>query len=100
MILIDMYKCTDSVSDMEQSLIGDGLIGVSGGRVSVRKVLGELTSGINNEDNDEEGYMSLTYNHPDTELGYAWDVTRFSVSEARSIVLKTYDQETYKSGSR
>ncbi|UUA72069.1 hypothetical protein [Cellvibrio sp. QJXJ] len=90
MTVIDMYKCTDSVSDMVQSLIDDGLIGISGGRVNVRKVLDELISGLNRENNDNEGYMSTTYNHPGTELGYAWDTARFSLSEAKSIVLKNY----------
>jgi len=92
MVVIGMFKCTDDLDDMQQSLKDAGLIGVSGGRVSVRKVLRELTSSINCEVESEERYMSLTYNHPDTELGYAWDASSFTSSEARSKVLKAYGE--------
>jgi hypothetical protein len=86
-----IFKCTDDLGNMLQCLEEDGLIGVSGSRISVRNLLEELISAINRDQADsEERYMSLTYNHPDTELGYAWDTTRFPSSAAKRIVLAAY----------
>lgn len=93
MVVIGMFKCSDSLDDMQQSLKDDGLIGVSGGRVSVRKVLSELISSINRGEESEDRYMSLTCNHPDTELGYAWDTSSFTPNEAKSCVLKAYGKK-------
>lgn len=91
---IDLFKCTDSIQDMEQSLLDDGLIGVSGGRVSIRNKLDELIAKINLfKEENEERYVHLSINHPDTELGYAWDPARFSLEKAKSVVLKTYNNE-------
>ena len=87
-----MYQCTDKISIMEERLILDGLIGVSGGRVSVRSVLKELATQLNVKESDEN-YIYLSYDHPDTELGYIWDSTRFSMEEAKSIVLIGYDEK-------
>jgi hypothetical protein len=86
-----IFKCTDDLGSMAQCLEDDGLIGIYGGRVAVRSLLEELIFSINRSEADaEERFMSLTYNHPATELGYAWDTTRFSPSDAKRIVLTAY----------
>ena len=90
---IDVFKCTDSIEAMEQSLRDDGLIGISGGRISVRRALDELLSQINElENNEEERFGGLTYNHPNTELAYIWDSEKFSLKQAKRIVKEAYDR--------
>ncbi|MFD1218490.1 hypothetical protein [Microbulbifer celer] len=92
MLIVKILSCADDVKNMEQTLKDDGLIGVSGGRISVRRKLGEVIEEINClKHEDEEGYVCLTYNHPETELGYAWDASKYSHEEAKSMVLEAYD---------
>lgn len=88
---IDMYKCTDVIDNMKESLIKDGLIGVYGTRVSTRSKLSKVVDQLNDE-GSENDYIYLAYNHPDTELGYAFNHTKYSLEEAKSIVLILYDK--------
>ena len=94
-MVVELFKCVDDIQSMEQSLLNDGLIGVSGGRVSVREKLGELMETVNFlRQEDEEDFLFLTYNHPETELGYAWDSARYTFEQAKSTVLRAYDTGT------
>jgi len=90
---IDIFQCTDSVEDMEQSLRVDGLIGISGGRVSVRRALNDTVDRANGFSDEEVRYVGLTFSHPDTELAYIWDTHNYSLKQAESIVQEKYERD-------
>lgn len=68
----------------------NGIAGICGGRIAVRQKLGELSAL-----SDAEGHTSVsaqsTYNHPNTELAYAFDETEYGHKEAQLAVIASYD---------
>lgn len=86
-----LFRCTDSIEDILNELIGYGLVGISGGRKEVR--------GFNGLINEEIRRLKLkdifcysTYNHPLTELSYPFNINKFNSDEAKSLVIHTYDE--------
>ncbi|ALN64582.1 hypothetical protein GLA29479_3731 [Lysobacter antibioticus] len=84
------FKGSTDVKDMLQDLVDDGLIGIQGGRVEVRKRLSELDALLRRE--GLRGYNTATsINHPDTEIGVAFYMDLFTFNEARASLLRGYE---------
>lgn len=90
--MVELFECEDSIEDMHQSLRNNDVIGLSGSRVFVREILKDLVGSMNTN-LDDERYLNLSYDHPDTELGYAFNMNEFSSSEALSIALREYERK-------
>ncbi|MGO1003278.1 hypothetical protein [Lysobacter sp. CA196] len=84
------FKGSTDVKDMLQDLVDDGLIGIHGGRVEVRKRLSELGALLRRE--GLQGYNTVSsINHPETEIGVAFYMDLFTFKEARASLLRGYE---------
>jgi len=89
---VEIYNGVAEANEILQSLKDDGLVGISGGRVQVREKLREVANLIE-EENIEEYHANSTINHPDTELGYAYDSERFTLNKAQTDVTQAYESK-------
>ena len=89
--MIEIFKSTDSQSEIIEALEDNNIVCVHGSRVSTRKTLRNVVSELNKFD-DEEKFINLSHNHPDTELGYAFNHQVFDLNEALKMVIDAYEK--------
>ena len=92
MFNISLFVSTDNIQDMVSKLIDDGVIGVHGSRVHVRDIMKKICATLNSDENECK-FISSAYNHPETELGYIWDNSRYEMSNAKNQVVKVYESK-------
>lgn len=93
MLKITIFQGYNPEQDILNALKADGLVGISGGRLEVREKLKKVQDLINSE-GCKTYHAQSTINHPETELGYAFDEERFSLQEAQKLVAKSYESKT------
>lgn len=88
--MVELFKGVDEAQEILGAVLRDGVAGVSGMRTEVRQKLVEVR-----ELARQVGYQSLsaqlTFDHPETELAYPYDVNRYSRDEALEAVRAVYD---------
>ncbi|MFN4264436.1 MAG: hypothetical protein ACK4F8_01670 [Aquabacterium sp.] len=93
-MIVEIFNTSDDAQRIMDAVLLDGVAGIHGGRVAVRKRLGEVA-----ELAESAGHRSinayLTIDHPDTELGYPFDSTRFDRQEASKLVRTAYDAKSF-----
>lgn len=91
MPVFSIFTCNNDLSEIFEDLKNDGLICLQGGRVEVRKKLKELEAFIETEEPKNE-FFHLTFDHPETELGFSYDENNYSMDEAKNLAIKTYEE--------
>lgn len=87
---IKIFEDSDSAQDILNSIVANGVAGVSGGRVLVRQKLKEVSS-LAKTSGLKSILTDVTIDHPDTELGYPFDMDKFDLEDAKDKVQKAYD---------
>ncbi|MCY1271334.1 hypothetical protein D9M69_455840 [compost metagenome] len=72
------------------SALDNGVVGICGGRTSVRRLLNEVHD-LAEKDGHEQIIALSTCNHPDAELAYIYDQERYNSDRARAKVIAAYD---------
>jgi hypothetical protein len=89
-MIVKMFDDCDSAQDILNAIVLNGVAGVSGGRVAVRKKLGEVSK-LAEKGKYQSIIANVSIDHPDTELGYPYDNAKLDLNEARDEVRKAYD---------
>ena len=92
MAIVSIFTCSDELPEIFQTLKDEGFICLPGGRVAVRKKLKELDELIETEGLGEK-FIHLTYNHPDTELGFAYEAESYGIDEAKRLAISAYNKQ-------
>lgn len=86
-----IFNCTDAADNILEEVVSAGIAGISGGRLSVRRRLAEVAElAIQNE--HEQVIANSTVNHPETELAFLYDCSRYRPGEAQALVVQAYDK--------
>jgi len=88
--MVRIFRCYDVAQDVLDCALAAGIVGISGGRTSTRRLLRAVHDLA--EAGGHEQIMALsTYDHPDTELAYIYDNELYDSDSARAKVIKAYD---------
>lgn len=85
-----IFRCYDDAQDVLDCALENGIVGISGGRLSVRRLLREVHD-LAVAGGHEQIMALSTYDHPDTELAYIYDNELYDSAVARARIIKTYD---------
>jgi len=88
--MVQIFKCTDTAQDVLDCVLADGITGISGGRVSTRRLLNQVHE-LAEAAGHERVIALSTYNHPETELAYIYDDEIYGPSQAKAKVIAEYD---------
>lgn len=89
-VMVKVFRCTDVPQTVLSAVLADGVAGISGGRTTVRNLLGRVAQLAESEGYEEIVALS-TCNHPYTELAYIYDSERFSNEGARQEVVAAFN---------
>lgn len=87
--MITIFEGTTDPELLLEQVLLDGVVGIHGMRVAVREVLLKLRAVAWKR--GHRSIAALTFDHPDTELGYAFDGDRYRLTAARDAVLAAYE---------
>ena len=87
---VEIFEASEDTQRILDAVLRSGAAGIHGGRVAVRKKLGELAELAAVTDH-ESVVAHSTMDHPDTELAYPYDATHFDHLEASEAVRRAYD---------
>ncbi len=88
--MVRIFKCTDAAQDVLNCVLMEGITGISGGRVSTRRLLSQVHD-LAEVARHEHVIAHSTYNHPDTELAYIYDNNFYDSNQAMAKVIAAYD---------
>lgn len=88
--MVRIFKCTDAAQDVLDCVLVEGITGISGGRVSARRLLSQVHD-LAEAAGHEHVIAHSTYNHPDTELAYIYDNNFYDRNQAMAKVITAYD---------
>lgn len=88
--MVKIFRCYDAAQDVLDCALADGIVGVSGGRTSTRRLL-RAVHDLAEAGGHEQIVALSTYNHPDTELAYIYDNERYDSDGAQTKVINAYD---------
>ncbi len=88
--MIKIFRCTDTPQAVLNAALADGVVGIRGGRTTVRNLLGRVAQLAESEGHEEIVALS-TCNHPYTELAYIYDSERFSNEGAKQEVAAAFN---------
>jgi uncharacterized protein (DUF433 family) len=91
MTFVKLFQAHENPGVILQALKDHGLVGIHGGRLHVRGTLQKVEDLIERE-GLEGYYANSSINHPDTELGYGFNVALYSIEQAVEYVTKAYDK--------
>lgn len=89
-VMVKVFRCTDVPQTVLSAVLADGVAGISGGRTTVRNLLGRVAQLAESEGHEEIVALS-TCNHPYAELAYIYDSERFSNEGARQEVVAAFN---------
>lgn len=89
-VMVKVFRCTDVPQTVLSAVLADGVAGISGGRTTVRNLLGRVAQLAESERHEEIVALS-TCNHPYTELAYIYDSERFSNEAAKQEVVAAFN---------
>ncbi len=88
--MIRIFDDGDGAQIILDHVLDSDIAGISGGRLSVRRRLGEVS-----ELAVTQGHGAIratsTYNHPDTELAFIFHDDVYTFDEAMAAVIQAYD---------
>ncbi|TDF34768.1 hypothetical protein EYS14_23770 [Alteromonadaceae bacterium M269] len=88
---IHIFDANDELAEILSEVRRRGIAGISGGRIETREKIRALRDFA-----DSSGFDSLesssTYNHPDTELAFPYDSTKYTRAYALKLVLVAYEK--------
>ncbi|UPZ07936.1 hypothetical protein M1Q10_12425 [Pseudomonas aeruginosa] len=88
--MIKIFRCTDTPQAVLNVALADGVVGIRGGRTTVRNLLDRVAQLAESEGHEDIVALS-TYNHPYTELAYIYDSERFSNEAAKQEVVAAFN---------
>lgn len=94
---ISLFTCSDDAQEILDALLVSEIVGVSGGRVSVRALVKRVDQAATNEGvaiDQEDGYIVIgpTYNHDRAELAYMYDSRKVGEQEAMDAVIAAFEK--------
>lgn len=90
--MVMIFQTSDSASKILSQVLVDNLAGISGGRISVRRLLAQVAA-LAEVEGLERVAAHSTYNHPDTELALIYDSDLFSLNQAQEILVAAYERK-------
>lgn len=89
--MVKIFRCTDQAQDVLDTALEAGIVGISGGRLSVRRLLSQVHQ-LAVDGAHENITANATYNHPETELAYIFDLELYDSAKAKSKVIAAFDR--------
>ncbi len=90
---INIYATNCSKYEAQKALLEDGLIAIHGSRVAVRRIAGAILTELENDEEGEDIFIFLSYDHPETELGYIYNGKMFNNDDAKNISITNYNSK-------
>lgn len=88
--MVKIFRCTYQAQDVLDAALEDGIVGISGGRLSARRLLSQVHE-LAADGAHENIAANATYNHPETELAYIFDIELYDSAKAKSKVIAAFD---------
>lgn len=85
-----LFSGSDSTENIVNEALHNGIVGIHGGRLEVRKKMKEVRKEL--EQLESNNIIALsTYDHPATELGIIYDDNIYNSVDAKNEIISSYD---------
>ena len=88
--MVRIFKCSDAAQRVLDGVLENGIAGIAGGRLSTRRLQGHVQK-LAEAAGHEHVAAHSTYNHPDAELAYIYDVNLYDSKQALAKVIAAFD---------